>query len=1087
VGHRLETYRIIFILICFRPKIVIFIQNGLFMSKILGLDLGTTSIGWALMEKGASVIDGGVVIFPRGNNLDGTSGKEISYSQQRTLYRGMRRRLYRRNLRRDRLLQNFKNWWGISSLDIYTNSKPEDLYRIRAEAIDPEKDISLNELCRVFLYFAKKRGFKSNRKSAGKAGEDVGVVKEGILDLKTELGENECKTLGQYFHKLITAHKKGERLDERILQRWTGREMYQYEYDMIIQTQLGRIQDLDEEKASAIRKEIFFQRPLRSAKHLVSNCQFESQKKVMPRSHPVFQEFRLWQMLHNLTWINKDTGEYSGLSLDQMALAADLYLTKKKPTETQLKSKIGLSTRVQFNEVVLKPCSTFILMEEAVGTTAWKGFTGKDKLDIYHSILFTDDDNQHKFVEYLLKKWGLSKEQSQNLFNLILEPDYGSISHKAAKKMIPFLQSGYPYDQAAVKAGYHHSVRNTHLNLDYIPYLKSNEMRNPVVQKAVGQCINLVNHIIKQYGKPDEVVVELARDLKKPKEAREKQWRRNKNIERKREEYALILSKYRSSPVATWDSLITKYELWLELGCEDDGLKAFDGFAEKIRTSDMEKYRLWLESGRVSPYSGKVINLTDLFSPHIEIEHIVPFSRSLDNSRLNKTLCERTFNHDKSNKTPLEYFENKSQVLSDDFIKRIGYINNEIKREQFLKKGPDADYLNSQLSDTAFIARRIVEKLSTSIPKIGTSKGRLTSLLRTQWGLNNLLYNDTEIEPQTIVTIKNRGDHRHHFIDACLLASITPAIVQKVSKMEIGNSGKLSGVTINPPFERFRTEVSEKVNEILTVHRMNNKFLNKTLNSYRQSESPNKTSQISTSVRGSLHEDTLYGKIELKDGSQKFVVRKPVNQLNEKQLGNIVDQGIKVHLQHLIVTTPGGWKELIKSPILFQGRPLRHVRWMASDVIMPLLRPDTQTYISPGNNLLMAIYENETGLRKFISLSFYEAMQRRRNQEILYPATQGDYRLKFTIKPYDKFIWCEHPDQVDWDDNEDLQQRLYYVIKFTGSSIYLGQAHVANVKADYDKKPIKIYCTYNTMRAVKVRQDIQGRIIWRSDSGMIKA
>lgn len=1057
------------------------------MTKILGLDLGTTSIGWALMEKGERLIDGGVIIFPRGNNLDGKSGKEASFSQQRTSYRGMRRRLFRRKLRRDRLLKFFKEWWNISDKDIHKDTRPEELYRIRAEALNPETEVSLPELCRIFLYFSKKRGFKSNRKSAAKEGEDLGVVKEGIHNLEQTILQGGYKTLGQYFYSIILSHKQGDKLNERILGRWTSRKMYMDEFDAIVQVQSHKHQTLSADKVNIIRKEIFYQRPLRSAKHLVSNCSYEPRKKVMPRSHPVFQEFRLRQMLLNLTWVNKDTGEFGTLTPEQIELAYQLFTTKLKPTDAQLKSVLGLSKRSEFNDVTVKSTTTLIHMREALGDVKFYSLSTENLLNIYHSLLYSMDDNYPGFIEYMERKFGIQSDTGKKLWEIVLEPDYSNISHKAAQKMLPHLREGKPYEEAAVLAGYHHSVRNTFQNLDRIPQLKTNEMRNPVVQKAVSQCINLVNKVIEVYGRPDEVVVELARELKKPKEAREKERLKNRNIEKRREEYASVLSRHRGASVPTWDSLITKYELWLELGAEEEDLRGFDGFAAKIKPADMQKYQLWLEAGRISPYTGKVISLTQLFSPEIEIEHIVPYSKSLDNSMLNKTLCERHFNHDKTNRTPLEFFESRPKHELDSFVTRLGYIQNKIKRDQFLKKGTEAEYLNSQLSDTATIARRVVEKLNVALPSVRTSKGRLTALLRNQWGLNNLLYGDPALDHETITTIKNRGDHRHHFIDACVLTAITPSIVQQVARAELGNYGKLGGIEIDQPFEGFRSAIYDKVNAILVVHRMRKRLVNKCVNPYRQSKSEIHKVQELKSVRGSLHEDTLYGKISFSNGDEKFVTRKDVHSLNEKQLEDIVDEGIKRHLRELISMTPGGWSAVSKHPILFNDRPLRRVRWMASDSNMPLLRRDTQTYATPGNNLLMAVYENETGKRDYLTLSFYEGVQRQHRREKLYPEKVGDKQLLFEIKPYDKFLWCEHPDEIDFNNPDDIQSRLYHVIKFTGSSIYLGQSIVANIKADYDNKPIKIKSSFNTLKGIKIKLDALGRIVWRSDGGPIQA
>jgi hypothetical protein len=268
---------------------------------------------------------------------------------------------------------------------------------------------------------------------------------------------------------------------------------------------------------------------------------------------------------------------------------------------------------------------------------------------------------------------------------------------------------------------------------------------------------------------------------------------------------------------------------------------------------------------------------------------------------------------------------------------------------------------------------------------------------------------------------------------------------------------------------------------------MRKRLENKSINKYRQSKKRPDRDQISKSVRGSLHEDTLYGKITIDTGEEKYVTRKEVRSLNEKQIDSVVDLGIRDYLKNLIKENSGGWSDVIRHPIYFNGRPLRRVRWMASDTSMPLLRRETKTYATPGNNLLMVVYQDEGGHRAFETVSFYQGVLKKKNKELLYPSTVGDKKILFDIKPFDKFLWCEHADELNFEEPEDIQKRLYHVIKFTGNSIYLGQSHVANVKADYDKKPIKIFCTHSSIKAIKIKLDILGRIVWRSDQGYIQA
>ena len=181
-----------------------------------------------------------------------------------------------------------------------------------------------------------------------------------------------------------------------------------------------------------------------------------------------------------------------------------------------------------------------------------------------------------------------------------------------------------------------------------------------MVMRAVSESVALVNAIIQEEGRPDCIRIEFARTMRMPKEVREKMRNKNRDKERQRDEYEEFLMKklgYKDIK----RSQITKFELWLEMEFAEEDLRKIDGsinvedfrkFAKNVKPSDRTKYDLWLQCGRISPYTGKPISLGKLFSSEIEIEHILPYSRTMDNSFRNKTLCEREFNAIKVKQTP---------------------------------------------------------------------------------------------------------------------------------------------------------------------------------------------------------------------------------------------------------------------------------------------------------------------------------------------------------------------------------------------------------------------------------------------------
>ncbi|MCC6815160.1 MAG: hypothetical protein IT267_01970 [Saprospiraceae bacterium] len=1052
------------------------------MTKVLGIDLGTNSIGWSLLEENTKILDGGVVIFPRGNNEDAKTGKESSFAQQRTTARGARRRLFRRKLRRERILSIAKEHFNLTVLDIFKDTSPLTLYKLRSEALD--NLIKPSELFRIFLYFAKKRGFLSNRKELMRdSNKDLGVVKQGISNLQELIHNSQSRTLGEYYYKLISDHFNQKRLNERILERWTSREMYEQEFDLIIskQVQLGN-KELDLEIVALIRKETFYQRSLKSAKNLVGKCRLESSKRCMPRSHPTFQEFRIWQNINNIKWANPDTSEVGELNQDQKQSLFELFSHELKVTESKVKKVLGFSTRVILSEIELKPCTTLIQLHK-IFLDHNIDIESKKINNIYHSLLYTQDNSYEKFKNYLNNKYKISSEIAQKLWNpefLKLEQDYSNISHKAAIKLLPYLKKGLRYDEACIEAGYHHSLENKFKNYKFVPQLKTNELRNPVVQKSVSTSITLINNIIQKHGKPDIVRIELARELKKPKIVRERIRYNQRLKEKKREEYIEILSKHFGRIIAYSESILAKYELWLELGCKADDFSDFDAFTKEIKKSDLEKYKLWLEADRISPYSGQVISLSQLInSKTIEIEHIIPFSRSLDNSFANKTLCERDINKDKDRLTPLEYFNLKPSKEMSDFKRRIARFSNPLKREQFLKTEIDSNFLNSQISDTAYIARIAVQKISQCIEKTYTTKGGLTSIIRKSLGLNSILHYDGTADE--IKDMKNRGDHRHHLIDAITIALTTHSLANTISRKATYNNSKLE-LTLTPPWNGFRSDVEDLVNRVLVVHKFPKKLVKASINKYKYSKSERKQKKQQFSLRDVMHEETLYGKIlNPYTGQHDFVFTKKIRDLDEKKLEKIVDLKLKEFLKARLREL-GSWKELIKNEIIFNDRPLRRVRLTNPSTELPLLREETKTYIEPGNNYCQIIYESDQGKRSNISLNYYEAARRKLNKELLYPPSMNDKKLLFSLTHYDKFIlYKNNIEEIDWANQEEITERLYHVIKFGEKGIFLGKSNLSKIRADYDKVPIKIQCNHNTIKAVKIKLNLLGEIIWRSN------
>jgi CRISPR-associated endonuclease Csn1 len=202
-------------------------------------------------------------------------------------------------------------------------------------------------------------------------------------------------------------------------------------------------------------------------------------------------------------------------------------------------------------------------------------------------------------------------------------------------------------------------------------------------------------------------------------------------------------------------------------------LKAFAKFADAVSSKDKDKFHLWLECGRVSPYTGEMIPLNKLFTEAIHVEHILPYSRSIDDSFVNKTLCEDHVNDAKGNLTPLEYFEQKRTPADLKAFKQRVKNFSQGKLDKFLATEVKDDFLNSQFTNSAYIGTEVRDLLRTTCKDVRVTNGQLTSLLRNRWSLNRLLNNEADQ--------KNRDDHRHHAVDALVIACTTQSLVQKIS------------------------------------------------------------------------------------------------------------------------------------------------------------------------------------------------------------------------------------------------------------------------------------------------------------------
>ena len=861
----------------------------------LGLDMGTNSIGWSVIEEQdgepKDFVDCGSRIFIRSVEDKTPTPK----NQKRRNMRLMRRVIERRHRRKERL-RNYLISKGFLPADLKGEKNPEvklnelgDPYELRAKALD--KELTPHEFGRAILHLGTRRGFLSNRKTGfgdlldekdseirrilevedegAKSDKDEGAFKEDIKKLRQEIKKAGKRTLGEYLATLGRKRNRGEHHDRR-----TDRKMYQEEFERIFQKQSELNPDTyNDAVKNAIETVIFNQRPLKWDKETVGNCSLETRHKRVRTARLKFQRFRYWQDINNLSWDDLETGEILPPSPEQKQLLAKTLEENKNLTWTKGKTLLKLRKRTKFNlEKVegksrrgIKGNTTACGIREIIGDD-WDSFNEEKQEQLVEDLISYESKKHLK--KRLQNHWGFDLERAVKLSVLELEEGHGNLSLKAIRKILPCLEKGRVYSRESDKekergalqaAGYKVAKPQTdnRETLGEIPFIP-----NPIVTKSLYEVRRVVNAIIKEYGKPTAIRIEMARDLEanteKYKRALERQKENTKANEEAEEQYEIIRS---NNPHLN--------------------------LRQYISHQDKLKYRLWKESNEQCSYSGKPISQTDLWTDDIEIDHILPYSRTLDNSYMNKVVCFKEQNREKGNRTPYEAFGKTGQweeirQISKDFPQR--------KRENILATEIEKDFINNQLTDARYIAKETGKYMRTLGCDVTFTKGGITSWLRHQWGLNNILSDTGE---------KTRNDHRHHSIDATVIAltsrSLYHKIVHLASEADDDSISPEYGLEIPPVLKDLRVKLEVARDRMIISHSTNRK------------------------ITGAFHEETAYG-IKTKNGKPGVVVRKNLVGMTDKNIKNILCPIIKKGFESY-VNMRGGLKAAQKN---LKEAPFKH-------------------------------------------------------------------------------------------------------------------------------------------------------------------
>jgi CRISPR-associated endonuclease Csn1 len=829
--------------------------------RILGLDCGIASIGWAVLEIGdkiGRIIAAGTRMF----DTPETDKERRPKSELRRMYRGQRRVIRRRRQRMNAVRKLLHTHGLLTSASnealAFTDTDP---WTMRAMA--HERLLTGYELAVALGHIARHRGFKSNAKSRGENDAESSKMKKAMA-------ETQEKMAGRTFGQLIAT-------DERFAGRKRNREG---DYS---RTPLRA--DLEAEVRSIFREQkrrqnpaaspelekdfidvAFFQRGLQDSEKLLADCAFEpDQKRTSKRAY----SFELFRYLSRLNTFEIQHGrDARRLTPEELNRAIAAFGTTKKISFKALRKIIKLEDGETFggirpddekNDAVARhgeAAAGTATLKEALDGAAWESLIKTpEKLDrIAEVISFREDVGN---IRAGLEEIGLEPQILEKLMDETHAGTFdkfvgaGHISAKACRSIIPHLAQGKVYSDAAAACGYDHTVsreRNA-FNVgvsgkEALKLILSRQIidrslvGSPIARKALIEAVKQVKAVIEEYGIPDAIHVELARDVGKGIDERREIERgiekRNKEKEKLRERFAGDVGQPCNS------------------------------------AEDLLRYELWLEQNGRCVYSDAAISPKDIVAASnlVQVDHILPWSRFGDDSFHNKTLCTARANQEKRGRTPFEWLGNDEAGWST-YVARVQSLPalRGFKRRNYTIKDAanlEEKFRSRNLNDTRWTARLLAECLKQLYPKdegtrrVFTRPGALTDRMRRGWGLQWVKKDETG---------KRIPDDRHHALDAIICAATTESMMKRLTKAfqeqeALGSPRDFSA--LDQPWEGFRTEALAKV-EAVFVSRAERRR-----------------------ARGEAHAATIRSVAE-RDGEKQVYERKRISDLKLSDLDKIKD------------------------------------------------------------------------------------------------------------------------------------------------------------------------------------------------------
>ena len=1011
--------------------------------RVLGLDIGTTSIGFAYIDvekiqNTGDILRLGVRIFPEARDPDGTP-----LNQQRRAKRMVRRQLRRRRERRRSLnaLLTSNQLLPPFGGDQWRDTMRADPYALRAKGLS--EPLTPHELGRALYHLSKRRHFKerdlaeiedrenapeSEAASASKPRRKANATPKNATPKnatqntatpKSDAGDDDAKSTEARRHVVAALAASGMTLGQMLAARAPeARRRGEHATRAIVEEEFARLRAAqapyhavlrDPAFCGAVEEAIFAQRPVFWRKSTLGTCSLMPGEPLCPKGAWISQQRVMLEKVNNLGLMG---GNARRLEAEERAAILAVLQTQKsmswpsvrKALEPVFKARGESAKMLRFNLEAgdekggLKGNIVEADLARIFGAR-WAEHPRRQALrDAIPDALWQADYSEIGTQRVVIRSARERAERREALARRLVD-DFDVLAAEAEAIVdLHFPQGWEPYSTAALRcivpkldernrfgefirfgeivtgpafaawrdAVFPHRDQPTGEILDRLPSPRADRqathaqreearriagLRNPTVVRVQNELRKVVNNLIGLYGKPDLIRVELAREIGKSKSEREEMSKGMRQRETQRK-------------------------------------KARDHLTENGRVNpsddDVEKWLLWKESGEQCPYTGDKIGFDDLFSgnPRFEVEHIWPRSKSLDNSFRNKTLCRKDINLAKGDRIPFEFFRNDPdgwQAAKDRVWKMVVPSGMRAgKARRFCAESMPDDFASRQLNDTGYAARQASEFLKRLWPDVGPTgdvyvqpvTGKVTAQLRRRWRLNHILGADGE---------KTRADHRHHAIDALVVACADGGYTQKLSRYfaqesdyRRGKGRKPDDAIVAPPWATIRADAERAVADIVVSHRVRKK------------------------VSGPLHMETIYGDTRIdettKSGTYRlFVTRKPVERLSKSEIEEIVDSRVREIVRDWVASHGGDPKKAFATrPRVSEGGPeIRKVR-IRNKQQRALMAQISTGYADVGRNHHIAIYRRGDGKITFDVVSLFEASRRLVRKEPVVRRSNGD-------------------------------------------------------------------------------------------------